>query len=315
MADRQIILLSYVNRSGSTFLLSTLNKWPEICCCPEAEVLMELLLFEPQKIVSASQIKKLEYALINDYKLKHWKLKPDTILPACNNKKNSECFAEILNAFCDMHKPQAKFVVFKAEYLIFLYEKLRNFNCLWIDLVRDPRAVYNSQSKTINPYTGKPFSENIYQFAFHWNRHVKQALKHFKATNCQIIFYEDLIGDYTKCINAVASFIKIDILNFSKVQISDSYFMLPEQQNIHRNHGFPPIPQCVDKWRKHIDSKALFVIRICAFRGLHNLPTYTIPPAAIDLNKPEKVKVVLRIGFELFRYWVRQRFKNIINQN
>ncbi len=154
-SDQKLILICYVNRSGSTYLANLFSKSPEIFVCPEADILVNQLLVEPEKKISIKTTKILRKAVAEDPKLKFWNLTIKDVSEIPLHFSNLQYFLWIINNYKEKIKPAATTIVFKAERLIQLYKNYINlnkkFNIYWIAIIRDVRAVYYSQSRNFKP--------------------------------------------------------------------------------------------------------------------------------------------------------------------
>jgi hypothetical protein len=185
------IFLSYINRSGSTYLANLLSKSPEICVCPEAEILYEFLLLNPGSVVRQNQVKKLQHIFEKDKKLTLWNISFENIIN--QDKTYISILLTILERFQQIHYPHSNYIFFKHNYLINYIKQFNSKDFFWINLIRDPRGIYASQKNTISPITKKPMSRNVLSFIDNWNKQVNQ-IKQVKGNSDVIILrYEDFI--------------------------------------------------------------------------------------------------------------------------
>ena len=79
-----LILLTYINRSGSTYFTNSLSKYNNVFSCPEAETLIYELLNNPFSRIRNKNNLKNKFALYfkKDKKLKFWGLTIDEIMIA-----------------------------------------------------------------------------------------------------------------------------------------------------------------------------------------------------------------------------------------
>lgn len=262
----KIVFLSYINRSGSTYLVNQLSKVPDICICPEADVLYDLLLSYPNKIIRPYHIRKWKALLDLDYKFQFWKLPISTILnSSILGKKFFLFFIDILIAFQKKHFPDSKIIVFKHNYIykIFLeISKPGNIELYGFSLIRDPRSIYNSQKKTISPYTHRKMCTNPLHFIKEWNKYVDRHQSVSQFNNYSIIVFEDIILYF----NDVMDF----ILNCLGIQESFNKYLnsLPKHtmwinsdyKTIHPDIDKLPIIANINKWKKEVNLVELEIL-------------------------------------------------------
>lgn len=305
-----------MNRSGSTFLVNQLSKVPDICVCPEADILYELLLLDPNRIIRNKDIYKWNILLENDYKFKNWGLPIQSLL---NEKVSGErtltLFIRIIIDFQRKNFPHSKIIVFKQNFLYRLASNVKNHNGIdffYISLIRDPRGIYHSQKNTVTPQTRKVMCKNPLILIREWNEYVKmhQYLLHDK--NFRLLFYEDLILDYENTINSLFDFLDIQkqyktYINFATthstwIQKNDSF--------MHPNIDKDPIFENISKWQGKLTKKELAIIYIyCANNSYYSITKgaalnaiyliiYYIP---LFFNRIQWISIILlrRIAFKI----------------
>ena len=138
----QVVFITYLNRSGSTFLVNQLSKDPKVLVMPEGEILVTKLLFNPRGIPQRNILKILR----KDAKIKHWvwniKDLPDSDLPLTN----AGVFFYLIDKYRQKNAPDAEIVVFKAWELIETVGRIpsglvADYNVRFYGLIRDLRAV------------------------------------------------------------------------------------------------------------------------------------------------------------------------------
>ena len=252
----KLILLSYINRSGSTFLANLFSKSPDILVCPEGEVLMNELLVKPENpfILNDKNRKKFAFIFNEDPKLKWWGLTEDALDELPKDVSNLEIFISILGSYRDTVKPNAEIVMFKAERLIHLFEGLMHINSVheicFLCIFRDCRGVYASQKTTKFPDSDKFMSLNPVQTAVAWNIHVKKALQLKKAGDIKLIKFEDLILNTSEVLPQLMKQLGIPKYDASKNQ-GDLFDRLPEShKSLHRNILEKAIPGKIEAWEQ-----------------------------------------------------------------
>ena len=190
----KFVFLSYLNRSGSTYLTNLFSKWENVCVCPEADILYELFLIHPNNPIGISQAAKISNRLERNSKWQGWKL------PTPKNEEltgnSCEVFKRILSAFQKKYYPKATCIVYKQNKLIHLLDsEIDKKDIYWLSLVRNPFAIYASQKTTISPATNKVMSNNPLAFSDQWNTYTALINRHDANRQHHIVFYEQLLND------------------------------------------------------------------------------------------------------------------------
>lgn len=277
----EIILLTYINRSGSTFLLNTLNKHKSIAACPEADVLANLLLVKPYNKLSEYNRTFLRKTICEDPKFKLWNL-PNSIWNIPNEiSDNFSLFKYLLELFRKTYKPEASYVVYKAERLFQLMPDIFEFNpapsnIKVISLVRDIRGIYLSQKKTLIPESGKPFSTNPVKTALYWRDYVC-FLKNTIPQKKLIVRYEDLITNYKNILSELFVYLELSACYLDKSSYNITQFLSGEHKEIHANIDALPIIDKIETWVHELESNEKRILEIITTKDLKHL-NYPLSP-------------------------------------
>ena len=96
----RIIFITYINRSGSTYLSNLFSKSGDILVCPEADILVDLFLVNPEKKFSLTNNKELLNQIISyDKKLKYWEIHAADIQLPQKPFTNFDLFIAILISY------------------------------------------------------------------------------------------------------------------------------------------------------------------------------------------------------------------------
>jgi hypothetical protein len=244
------LFISYLNRSGSTFLANLLSRSQEVCVCPEAEILYKLFLTRPTDLVPSCFAKNFVKVLNKDNKFRWWKITIDT--SDLENKSHLECFFIILNKFRTLHYPASRFIVFKHNYLLNLIEEDFTGNqVFFVNLIRDPKSIFASQKVTISPATQKPMCRNPISFADSWNFYLARIKSMESNLNVASVYFEDLISTTDAVMEKLFDFAGIeDSWNTAKGNLPQlSPWISEEYKNIHKYIDEKPIVQVNEKWK------------------------------------------------------------------
>jgi len=270
-----LIFLTYINRSGSTFLAHQLSKSVDILVCPEAEVLLEEFLVNPAKQfrLTKSREGKLKSILISDEKLKHWGLNFNEIKGLEKCELNADAFITILMHYRMITKPDATHIVFKAERLIQLISNLPHYfrdkyDLKIISIVRDCRAVFYSQKSTLWLNGNDYMSKNPVHTAFRWRDFIKTMKSNISNQWFFLIKYEELIENFDTVFTRLLSGLRVSVFESGAYE-GDLYDRLPvNQQKLHKNITEKAIPEKINEWKDNLAVREKKIIESVANNAL-----------------------------------------------
>lgn len=263
MRDPAYIFIGYCDRSGSTFLLNELNKIEGVVVCPELDLLVRVLLKNPHKEINPKFSRNFRQAILSDKKFEFWDI--PISLNGC--KTRIDLFFKIINDYSQKLNKSPRFIVFKERSILEYYKVLSNSNqkTYFLSLVRDPRAVYASQKRTINFSQNRLMSKNALTTARIWNRHCNNIEKLEKNNSYfKTITYEELIGNVELTIqNLIDWFLK----TYSKISYKFDRESQPFFDKVTEKHilvGEPPITNRIIAWKNELSAADIAIIeRIC----------------------------------------------------
>ena len=291
----------YLNRSGSTFLSNQLSKLSEILVCPEAEVLVNMLLKNPDTRLNKKDQEILGSAMEKDRKLKHWNLDIDS--KKTESQSKLDLFFNILNQYRSRTKPGSTVIVFKAVDLINCIEILHEYglnkglDIYFISLIRDPRAIFNSQRQTYVEHRKKLMNRNPLATVYQWNYFVTKSFYYSSLTKLIILRYEDLIYNLEIELNQLLKFISFHGEHTFVGLQGDLKARIPHDQlSMHQNITDPPIPEKVNQWQTECKGMIQELIQQYTKEGLKQMK-YNIHP----VTQPGLLRqlILLRYKIEL----------------
>jgi len=312
---KQIWLVSYINRSGSTFLLNELNKYNQIVSLPEGERVVKFLLQNPTKKIKDYKdlVIKINQMIERDQKLRLFGVSiNESDIISCQNY--IDVFFKFILKSANFLKPDAEVLVFKDTRLVKYFERLvqleTKYNLKFIFLTRDPRAIYCSQKKTIGSW-GVPMSLNPLITAEEWNHfeRLKLDVKSKSYNNLHEISYENLISDIE--LEMKKLFEATDISKESIVKTNQSNYvnLIPlHLRTIHQNINKQPIPEMVESWKFELSKNEIFAIQKVT-KTFMNIENYKI----IGVNVIWYNFIVVYLKWNL-GYWIEQ-FKRLLFTN
>jgi hypothetical protein len=266
----QIVLITYINRSGSTFLANLLSSSNDICVCPEGDAVVRLFLEAPGEKFSYSinGLQELNKSLKLDPKWAIWNIQDE--VRTCLEKAGTrlEAFFEILKCYRDRNKPDARTVIFKAERISALMKKIvladkgnSGATVKFLSLVRDPRAVVASQMNTCHPGSTVPMSENPVWTAIRWKIFQEQILESGSGPASQMILkYEDMISKPEETIRGISGFLQINLTGVSPGK-GDLYPRLPvEIRHIHPLADKSALVDRIEGWRSRLTPENIYLV-------------------------------------------------------
>ncbi len=262
----KIILLSYINRSGSTYLVNQLSKIPTICVCPEADILYELLLSYSNFKIKQHHLNKWKSLFESDPKFKSWKLPVESIINANIVGENSYVlFINILIKFQKRYFPNCDTIIYKQNFLYKIFNEIKSISeniFFGISLIRSPLGIYNSQKHTINPQLCKIMSKNPLQLIKEWNNFIKTDYS--MTDNYTVVIYEKLITEFEESMDNILQFLKISG-PFQKYTFSEATHINWIDLNhipIHQNINKTPVIGNIIKWKEGLNNAEYLVIKL-----------------------------------------------------
>lgn len=280
MPSRSIVFLVYLNRSGSTFLANQLSRHPQICVCPEAHrPLRRLLGLLGPAMSFRDRVQRLLKEIETEEKFSSWGLTRDEIAPRLQSCEDDvDVLYTILDAYADKIKPKASTVVVKGLFYLDLIEsrgrpKLdRKRNLKVIFLVRDARAIFNSQRVSISSTFYRPMQTSAVRSAQHWKRYVSKIAALEPKDWAEVVRYETLIVDVDKEMAKLIANLGLSVhvqLTLDSPQLAKR---IPyAQKRLHANITAPAIPRRIDAWRTELplsDRQAVEFISLSHLRRL-----------------------------------------------
>lgn len=305
----KFIFLSYVNRSGSTYLINILSKKKGFFVCTEANILIDLFLKDPLNYSGNSIIFKRQFshAITYDEQLKLWDLKRVYKKKIPKGQTNFEMLLNLLNSYKELFSPSSEYIVFKSNNLIQVYNEhtLNNQkNIFYISLIRDVRGIFASQRKTINPYTKKVLNKNPLITAYAWKNLINQTFINTECNNIFAIRYEDLISDNEKSLQKLFYKFNIPWLTIEpneKLWIENRIPL--KEKNIHPHIKQNPIPMKINSWEEELSISDLSILQKVTSTELKQMRYVIYPIRKGKLkNISKNYYFKLRILFKIDKY-------------
>ena len=300
----KLFFLCYLNRSGSTYLAKLLNEYKEIGVTIESSfpdgILRKELIINKEKEIS-KKIKKLY-----NIKFNYWGISKYEIKEVILNKNKypiyfREFFIDILSLYFNKNKPDAKIFVYKTswDYLI-NYEKVLNYypNSKFIFIIRDGRAIYNSQKKSLGSNTLKPMSDNPVRTALMFNKIAKKIRDLKDKKWLYIIKYENLILNKEEEIEKLLEF--LEVKDKTKTN-SDYYRNIPlSQKHLHYNLNKPPQKDRINGWKNELKKEEIYMFQKVSGKYLSGLG-YNLEDIHYNFFKQKLIEFKFLFQYLLYR--------------
>jgi len=257
---KDLCFLTHLNRSGSTLLAKGLDQRFNAFVSIEARFVNRIIR-NYRLPFDAIEFSKFMNDLYADEKFANWNISKarldkkfaelsfpisiskimDTILSEATNGKNYD--------YC---------ILKSGKYINFYNQLKREFpESKFIFIRRDPRAVFNSLSKTVRSSSTGIMLDDVARFCWSYKT-TNNTLSMLKAKDdVFVVEYEDLIRDEDKVFIQVAKFLGIEM----KLDEGGYSNRVPEeQQHLHKNINKVGLTERIDAWSEELDSLSIFAI-------------------------------------------------------
>lgn len=241
------VFLSYVSRSGSTFLSNELSRYENIYSLPEFTLFSSIFRLEKTDRKSRLNLVNL---LPKDNHLDNYIHIFDIIENIILNEEQENWIKLIAeNFFGVIFKPKDILILKKGDFLSLKYKTenlLGEKNVSHVALIRDPRALCHSLNSTFRIGSEETFSKGSFLWSISRIKSFAKSIeKNKNDSNFYLIKFEKLIFDLFNSINSIG----IDILNSqrsskAKLEINGA------ESALHKNILSPPIKEKVNKWEE-----------------------------------------------------------------
>ena len=314
--NKEITFLCYLNRSGSTYLAKLLDEYEEIGVTiespfPDGIIYKELIIKNKKQLVK-------KVLNVYNFKFKEWGISPKELIKIILKKnkypvKFHEIFFDIIKLYLDKNKPNSKKYIYKSSwnYLINHKKVFKNYpNSKFIFIIRDGRAIYNSQKKSLASNNLKPMSENPIKTALLFKK-ISKCLKSLRCNDwLYVVKYENLIKNKEKEIDNILKF--LGVKTTTKTKTKDLYYKkIPEKQkHLHNNLNKPPLKERIYAWKKELKKEEIYIFQKVAGASLIDFGYDIID---VNLTFREKIKVIMKYFLHFFSLRLKDKivaFKN-----
>jgi len=274
----QIVFLTYINRSGSTYLVNQLSKLKDFLIIPEGEILVKELLFNADKKPDKNTLN----AIIQDHKVKHWNWDTSNIKDYLTELTNAELFFRLLELYREFNGPQSKILVFKAWELIYTLGKIplnlmSKYRLTYFALYRDVRAIVSSQKLTI--YKNKPIDSNTVRATMKWRNFMRICQANDSLIT--LLQYEEMINDFNVFFRFFFNKFEIVCEPTFRVRSGSITESLPDDQKLlHPHIDLKPQPDFIEKWKDQLPEEEITIIQKLTCKELSDFGYDILPVKA-----------------------------------
>jgi hypothetical protein len=253
----------YRSRSGSTYLASALMQVASIVIPPEANFVADIVRkYRKAAVSNDKECRALVSLLRRDEKFSDWQVDPDVVLDECRERyplTKRDFILMVCSIYRARTDPDAKVFGFKKGSYTPLYESLFSIfpNAKSIGLIRDGRAVYNSQKSSRHSRTRKPMESSPRRAADAWCERIA-LLRRMEAEgrSIRIIHYEDLLRERQSCIESLCGYLGVSCEGDGK-EGKNSYAVPERYDGLHDNVKGEPLLERIDAWKQELPAGEL----------------------------------------------------------
>lgn len=265
VADDTIVFLTYCNRSGSTYLASKIAASGSVGVGIEAKFADGWI--EPGfSIQNQQDLETYLDALYQNVKFIAWSVDRKKLSGLLSQKAFPLLFSEfLLTALSCFFSPR--------QYTSYLHKCGHYYRCVeeirkelprarFLFIRRDPRAVYNSQRKSIDSQTGKPMQPDILHFLFGFLDTDKRLKSLGNDPGFMIVDYEDLLQNEETVMTRVMHFVGSKYV--PDMSCKESYFSkVPvAQKHLHKNiRSGKPVASRITGWQKELPAGDILLMQ------------------------------------------------------
>ncbi len=142
----------------------------------------------------------------------------------------------------------------------------------FVCLIRDGRATFNSQRKTISS-EGKILRSDPRIAAERWKIHVNltRDIEILYPNDVLVVHYETMIKDFSSTLSQIGDFLHLAPINGESSYTANVSYYIPERyKHIHENVNKAPMTSRIDKWRENLSEEEINIIEQVAGRELES---------------------------------------------
>lgn len=303
MELRPIIFLAYINRSGSTILAKELSYFKDIAVSIEGlEKRFIKVDYEKFLLNNENDIEVLLDNIYNEEKFKSWNIDREELKEEIINANIPLNYNELLKIILNKYfsNDNAQVILYKNIGLFQNLKKSQKIfpNSKYIFIERDPRAIFNSLSKSIDSLTKLPMSRDLVAFVVRY-KNIKKKIYYYRKNNnynkmFYLISYEELIMHTNRTLSKIIKFLNV---SSTKRKNSINYFdLIPEEQkHLHESINQNIIEKRINAWQSELSKEKIWFLSFVTKREINEC----------EYIKPEVNFLQLENKFEVIKYLIK----------
>lgn len=252
--------LLYDSRSGSTLLSSLLNLFSGIVVTQESAFIpLVLENFSDENELSTDKVIDLLYS---EPQFCDWNISKNILrsrLSALEELSYKTVFDTIIDEYLKVRgEGIPEFLLVKGPRYEFHFSALKSLydQPVFINLLRDGRAVYNSKLNMVS-VSGLKMSNNVFQSAFEW----KKKLKGVADQSVITLKFEDLVNDSASVVDQLLDKLGVSASGREVSSSQEEFHKLigKSQKHLHDNVKKVPDKSIAVKWKKHLSDGEIWL--------------------------------------------------------
>ncbi len=302
---KQLVFLTYLNRSGSTYLASKLAAYSDVGVGIEAKF-FDGWNTPGFSVKNREELKVYLDRMYKDAKFCAWNVTRAELEAALLGNEFPLRFSDVLSEALRLYFSSGELQVYIHKCGDYyrctgqIVEEIPEAKFIFID--RDPRAIYSSQRKSIDSQTGKPMQRNILHFIFGY-LDTQRIVQSAHESNFMIVRYEDLVVSEKSTMATVEKFIGI---TRQKDSSHEDYFVsVPSsQKHLHSNvkKGGPQVKR-ISGWQEELPPADILLLQNVLRKHLAAQGATLYHPDVVSLRD----RFRFLINLLLFRYEAAKR--------
>lgn len=304
MPEPHIVFLTYLNRSGSTYLAAKLSRYKTVKMGIEARF-VDGWIRPGFSVRTAEELNSYLDRLYQDTKFQAWQIDRQELIKHLTALPLPLRFSDVLLTALLLYQsgnPEKHIWVHKCGEYYRCVERIRQElpRAKFIFINRDPRAVFSSQRRSLDSQTGQPMLNNVLHFLFGYLDTLRRLEQLQNDPDFLTVQYEKLLADEEKVMIDIEQFLGLPSRAKQADMSGGSYFSsIPtEQQHLHAHvrDGRP----CADRitgWQQELPVSDLLLLQTVLKRYLL--------AKGFPLHRPAKIGVAAfsHFVFLLCLYW------------
>ncbi len=266
-SDVNFVFINYISRSGSTFLCRLLDEYEEIAVGIEAGfpgAIHRLIPVEYETISDDHTLNRYLDELFQDIRFQEWKIDREVLFEKLHSGGYPLTFKDILlNCMIEYFgDTSAKVFVHKAGNYIDILEDVQQIfgDAKNIFVMRDPRAIFNSQKNATCLYTGKSMGHSLPYFVWQYRKRARIVAQNKRNKNLFCIRYENLIENTEGVMAEMLRF--LNVRGDKKIEAGGYADKIPaNQQKLHTNVKSDPNRKSLEKWKTGLGKHEVLFIQ------------------------------------------------------